>query len=97
MMLEYYNDQSGWWHELLHKLVHGKTSGAGIFFKPVLFAEWKVWFEHQDHKDALKGPDVRARLGHGYRVDDQKPTASRIGGLCFREVDVKIQVPPPLY
>ncbi|ROV94526.1 hypothetical protein VMCG_08152 [Cytospora schulzeri] len=70
MMLEYYNDRYGWWHELLHELlhelVHGKTSGAAVFFKPVLFAEWKDWFEHKDHKDAPEGPDARVRAGHGY-------------------------------
>lgn len=74
-MLEYYRDQHGWWHELLHELVHGKVSGADVFFKPVLFASWKDWFENKDHKDAPKGPDERARLGHGYRADDLKPKA----------------------
>lgn len=75
MMLEYYNDIGGWWHELLHELVHGKKSEAQIFFKPVLFAEWKDWFEHKDHKDAPEGPDARARWGHGYRADDFRPTS----------------------
>lgn len=70
VMLEYYNDRDGWWHELLHELVHGQVSGSGIFFKDVLFDWWKDWFEHKDHKDAPQGPDARARLGHGYRVTD---------------------------
>lgn len=66
MMLEYYNDQSGWWHELLHELVHGRVSGAGIFFKSVLFESWKDWFEHKHHQDAPRGADKRAQRGHGY-------------------------------
>jgi hypothetical protein len=43
-MLEYYNDHVGWWHELLHELVHGQVSGAGLFFKGVLFESWRDWF-----------------------------------------------------
>jgi len=65
IMLEYYDDKYGWWHELLHELVHGRVSGAGVFFKDVLFEEWKNWFEHKDHKDAPEGSDERARRGHG--------------------------------
>lgn len=45
VMLEYYDDQSGWWHELLHELVHGRVSGADVMFKDVLFEEWKDWFD----------------------------------------------------
>ncbi|ROV99684.1 hypothetical protein VSDG_03026 [Cytospora chrysosperma] len=70
VMLEYYKDQSGWYHELLHHLVHGKVSGSGMFFKQVLFESWKDWFEHKDHKDAPEGPDARARMGHGYTKND---------------------------
>ncbi|KAI7782574.1 hypothetical protein LA080_013062 [Diaporthe eres] len=61
VMLEYYDDQHGWWHELLHELVHGRVSGAGVFFKDALFEEWKDWFEHKDHKDSPQGADNRAR------------------------------------
>lgn len=65
VMLEYYNDRHGWGHELLHELVHGRVSGACVFFKPVLFEQWKDWFEHREHKDAPEGEDERARRGHG--------------------------------
>lgn len=65
MMLEYYNDKHGWWHELLHELVHGQVSNAGVFFKDQIFEEWKDWFEHKDHKDAPQGADQRARRPHG--------------------------------
>lgn len=65
VMLEYYDDQFGWWHELLHELVHGRVSGAGVFFKDVLFEEWKDWFEHKNHQDAPQGADKRARRRHG--------------------------------
>lgn len=49
-MLEYYNDRGGWWHELLHELVHGQVSGAGVFFKSVVFDSWKDWFETRTMK-----------------------------------------------
>lgn len=65
VMLEYYDDKHGWWHELLHELVHGRRSGAPVFFKPALFEEWKDWFERKEHKDAPEGEDKRARMGHG--------------------------------
>lgn len=71
VMLEYYNDKHGWWHELLHQLVHGQVSGAGVFFKDILFEEWKDWFEHKDHKDAPEGADKRARTGHGPGRDSE--------------------------
>lgn len=61
----YYNDHCGWWHELLYELVHGCVSKAGVFFKGVLFEEWKDWFKHKDHQDALQGADKRAQRGHG--------------------------------
>lgn len=75
VMLEYYNDQGGWWHELLHELVHGQVSGAGVFFKSVLFESWKDWFEHKNHEDAPKGMDERAQREHGY---------DRLGGIGRR-------------
>lgn len=65
MMLEYYNDQSGWWHELLHELIHGHThsqaQATACYFKSVLFESWKDWFEHKNYSDAPYGPDARAR------------------------------------
>ncbi|KAL1858309.1 hypothetical protein Daus18300_009927 [Diaporthe australafricana] len=77
-MVEYYDDKHGWWHELLHELVHGRVSGAGVFFKDALFEEWKDWFEHRDHNDAPEGADERARreyvwsrkgvVGHGTQL-----------------------------
>lgn len=70
IMLEYYDDKDGWWHELLHELIHGEVSNAGIFFKNILFEEWKEWFDHKDYKDAPRGPDRKARRGHGYFEDD---------------------------
>lgn len=69
VILEYYNDQGGWNHELLHQLVHGKVSGAGVVFKHVISESWWDWFEHKDHNDAPEGPDAWARQGLGYFKD----------------------------
>lgn len=67
-MLEYYNDQDGWWHELLHELIHGHTHSSAqataCFFKDTLFESWKDWFEHKDYDDAPFGADARAQREH---------------------------------
>lgn len=55
IMLEYYKNQDGWWQELLHEVVHGERPGTPVFFKPDLFARWKMWFEHGEWKDVPKG------------------------------------------
>ena len=53
---EYVDEPGGWWHELLHEIVHGRTSGAGTFFKDRLYAEWKAWFEEgRQLEEAPKG------------------------------------------
>lgn len=67
VMLEYNNDQGGWWHELLHELVHGQVSDAGVFFKGTLFASWRDWFEHKDYENAPKGKDAQAQLVPFYK------------------------------
>lgn len=55
LMLEYYKEQTGWWHELLHELVHDEKSGSPVFFKPQLFEAWRAWFEGGEWKDVPKG------------------------------------------
>jgi hypothetical protein len=45
VMAEYSQDIYGWWHELMHALVHGRKSGATTFFKQALYEEWKEFFE----------------------------------------------------
>lgn len=58
LMLEYYEDPSGWWHELLHEVIHGDKSGSPVFFKDALFEQWKGWFEKGEWKDVPKGRGV---------------------------------------
>ncbi|KUI60876.1 hypothetical protein VP1G_08083 [Cytospora mali] len=53
-MIEYAAAQDGWWHELLHEIVHGER-GGGTFFKPQLYEAWKDWFENKDYDQAPKG------------------------------------------
>jgi hypothetical protein len=45
IMAKYAVDQGGWWHELLHEVVHGRKSGASTFDMPELYKQWKEWFE----------------------------------------------------
>ena len=52
VMDKYANEPDGWWHEMLHEIVHGKPSGAGTFFKDRLYADWKTWFENGQPHDA---------------------------------------------
>lgn len=54
VMAEYAADQDGWWHELLHELVHGER-GGGTFFKAHMYERWRDWFEKGDHNQAPKG------------------------------------------
>lgn len=55
LMLEYYQDQAGWWHELMHEVLHGETSKSPVFFRPRIFEEWREWFERKEWKDVPKG------------------------------------------
>lgn len=55
VMDRYEREQDGWWHELLHEIVHGKPSGQGTFYKKRLFDDWKGWFESgKAHDEAPK-------------------------------------------
>jgi hypothetical protein len=45
IMARYKEDQNGWWHEVLHEIVHERKSGANEFDKPKLYKEWKEWYE----------------------------------------------------
>lgn len=65
IMLDYYDSQGGWHHELLHELVHSEKSGSSVFFKPVLFASWQDWFEHKDWKDVPRGMDAQTQSLYG--------------------------------
>lgn len=51
LMLEYYEDPYGWWHELLHEVVHGEKSLSHIFYISDLFEQWKAWLETGEWKD----------------------------------------------
>ncbi|KAH8900764.1 hypothetical protein GQ53DRAFT_815623 [Thozetella sp. PMI_491] len=55
VMAKYAAEPDGWWHELIHHIVHGSKAGPGTFFKERLFQEWKVWFENEPHAEAPKG------------------------------------------
>lgn len=46
VMEKYAHEPSGWWHEMLHEIVHGQRVGPGTFFKRVLHQDWKTWFEN---------------------------------------------------
>lgn len=63
LMLASYQDRSGWWHELLHKVVHGETSKSPVFFKDHLFWQWSTWFENGEWKDVPEG-----RCAHGEQL-----------------------------
>lgn len=54
VMLEYYDHEDDWHHELLHELVHGETSRLLHFDTVDLFASWRDWFEHKLYKEAPK-------------------------------------------
>lgn len=44
-MEKYAKEPSGWWHEMLHEILHGRKAGQGTFFKDRLHQDWKKWFE----------------------------------------------------
>lgn len=46
VMEKYASEPSGWWHEMLHEIVHGRKGGPGSFFKDRLYQDWKTWFEN---------------------------------------------------
>ena len=46
VMEKYAHEPSGWWHEMLHEIVHGQKGGPGSFFKDRLYQDWKNWFEN---------------------------------------------------
>ena len=43
---KYAKEPHGWWHEMLHEIVHGQKGGPGTFFKDRLHQDWKNWFEN---------------------------------------------------
>lgn len=43
---KYAQETGGWWHEMLHEIVHGRKGGPGTFFKDRLHQDWKTWFEN---------------------------------------------------
>jgi hypothetical protein len=45
VMARYAEDRGGWWHEMLHEVVHGTKSGANEFDKAKLYQQWKEWYE----------------------------------------------------
>ncbi|KAK4149506.1 hypothetical protein C8A00DRAFT_18816, partial [Chaetomidium leptoderma] len=34
LMLDYYDGHGGWWHELLHEILHGEKSGSPVYLSP---------------------------------------------------------------
>lgn len=58
-MNAYAHDPHGWWHEMLHEIVHGQKSGDGNYYKQKLHQSWKSWFESgAPHEEAPKGASV---------------------------------------
>ena len=45
MLCYYADDPAGCWAELLHVLVHGRTSGTGSALRETWWRAWKAWFE----------------------------------------------------
>jgi hypothetical protein len=60
VMGKYAEEPSGWWHEMLHEIVHGIKSGGGTFYKDRLYEDWKKWFEN--------GHPLEAAPKKGYQV-----------------------------
>lgn len=64
LMLAYGRDQTGFWWELLHEIVHGFGKKTGLWtidFKQQ-YAEWSKWFKGMKHSEAprwIQGKRVR--------------------------------------
>ena len=57
LMLAYSRDQTGFWYELLHEIVHGfgkKTGLRSINFKKQ-YAVWDERFQRKEHSEAPNG------------------------------------------
>jgi hypothetical protein len=57
IMAKYAENPHGWWHELLHEVVHGRKSGANTFYKPMLYKEGVVRGSWR-RRSSLKGNAV---------------------------------------
>ena len=64
LMLAYSRDQTGFWFELLHEIVHGfskKTGLRSINFQQQ-YAAWNGWFQDMEHSEAphwTEGEQIR--------------------------------------
>jgi hypothetical protein len=54
VMIEYVKEPGGWWHVLLHRIIHGETV-RGSFVKDQLYNDWKEWFEQKPYTEAPMG------------------------------------------
>lgn len=95
-MLECYKEQTSWWHEMLHKLVHDGKSGSTIVFKPQLFKEWRACFEEGEWKEVFEGkgtegerlylfiqaPDADRKVLQVRLILTARLGSARVGGLC---------------
>ena len=76
VLLEYTADRGGWWYEMLHHLIHGRTMQAhAIFGRSKLLDQWSDFFNYEEFDKAplyipnewdiyiltgVKGPAVEA-------------------------------------
>ncbi|KAF2456249.1 hypothetical protein BDY21DRAFT_364962 [Lineolata rhizophorae] len=64
LMVAYSRDQTCFWFELLHEIVHGfgkKTGLRTIDFKQQ-YAAWNSWFQEMEHDKAPRWPQVYPQL-----------------------------------
>jgi hypothetical protein len=47
-VLAYYDDDGGWWDELLCELLSGHRSGAFVFIRMDIHKRWIDWFESEE-------------------------------------------------
>lgn len=78
VMLEYYEDPSGWWFDLLHELVHGERSASPVVFKSELSAAWRTWFGSGEWMDLPKG---RGKAGDELYRYVHAPGSMRVDAL----------------
>ncbi|KAM3454444.1 hypothetical protein MY5147_006202 [Beauveria neobassiana] len=55
LMVEYAGDRGGYWYELIHEIVHGRTTEAhAIFDRPKWFDCWRAFLNGVEYKHAPK-------------------------------------------
>ncbi|KAJ3494762.1 hypothetical protein NLG97_g3870 [Lecanicillium saksenae] len=55
LMIEYSRNRGGFWYELLHEIVHGRTTGAVVIFeRKKWFDVWRTFMNGMEYEDAPK-------------------------------------------